>query len=234
MADLDALLGDLATATGEAHWRARFAVREAVFAAGAPGAEPAPAEAGSALLAAIEAASTPLAVRLWLLGLVATLAADDIVVPRLATLLDNDVLQDAARLALERINNAPARRALARFLLTAARPEIRAAVAAALGQIGDGEAKALLMALGDPQLEVRLAAAESLARFPYPELDRVLAHVATDDNESAEVRVQRARLRLAKTLARSGQGVMAYRVRRDVMRTAKKPWIQRDAERDLR
>lgn len=234
MADLTDILRELSASDDKRRWQARHDLWETVADAGSPTPSRPTDAIALELLAWIERPSESPAVRALLVSAVATLGVDELVVPRLIALLSDESLQDAVRGALETIGGDAARNALAQLLRSSATLELRIAVAAALGSIQDDASRSLLAALSDANIEIRLAAAESLSRYPYAELDRVLAAVPIDGSDAAEARIQRARLRLAKVLSRNGQAIMAYRVRREIARVAKKPWILRDAERDLR
>jgi len=120
-----------------------------------------------ALMAA--ATDSSLAVRLEVARGLGTVGGRDAVEALVGLLEDEPAVAVEALASLARLRAVDALPALVKCLKSPA-PDVRAAAAAALGQIGDERSAGdLLTAFEDPEPQVRLAAVRAIAELPLPE-----------------------------------------------------------------
>lgn len=150
-----------------------------------------------------------------LLGIVAGGAE----VPALVTAMKELELREAARCALDRVQSKAATDALIAALKDVG-PEFRVGVVGSLGdRSGNKVVKALQGLADDVDHEVRLAAFDALAKIPDAGSDAVLAAAAKCKCPVARQGAIKARVRLAETLARSGDKANARRIYEDIRRS---------------
>lgn len=147
----------------------------------------------------------------------ASTIAGDAEVPALREALDDKLVRETARYALDRIATQAATDALAEALGKASGVEFQVGVIGALARCGgSGVVEALKQATKAANLEVRLAACEALAQQPEAALDEVIQSVKVFDPAGsafrAKSRVARSRLQLAATLAGEGQKDAARKI----------------------
>lgn len=130
-------------------------------------------------------------------------------------LLDDFNVREMARWALDRITAPGATATLVDLAKQAVGPEFRVGVVNALGRRSGNDVRAALeQCATDADEEVRLAALEALANLPAAESDAVLesALQASSARPAAQLRLWKARLRLAEGLVRAGQAAAGKKV----------------------
>jgi len=129
--------------------------------------------------------------------------------------------RETARGSLEQVPGAAATQALADAAVNGIGTEFRVGVINALGRRqGADVVQGLKPCATDPNLEVRLAAAEALANQADPSADAAItAAGSVGDEASARVarRIGRARIRLAETLIAAGQKPAGKRIYHSVI-----------------
>lgn len=126
-------------------------------------------------------------------------------VPALVDLLADESTREMARRALARIPGEAATKALAAATRTGTPGKFRVGAVNSLAGRREPEAlAALISALKNDDLEVRLAAAEALSREAQADFDPMIAEVDSAGNQRAKSRIAAARVRLAENLAQSG------------------------------
>jgi hypothetical protein len=199
--------GDQATV-----YRAKRALADMTAAAGAPGKPGERAEMAAALakaeVAKNEKGDAP-KYSTKVRGEVAhTLSevAGDMEVPALKEALDDFEAREMARFALDRMTCQAATDALADAALNAVGVEFRIGAINALGRrSGSQVVDALKACAGDNDQEIRLAAAEALANHTDASADPLIAELAKQSGQRAQLRLSRTRIRLAARLAGAGQ-----------------------------
>lgn len=150
-----------------------------------------------------------------LLGIV---AGDD-EVPALVTASQELTLREPVRGSLDRMRGQAATDALL-AALTDVGPEYRVGVVNSLGVRGGKKVVQALQGLTDDvDNEVRLAAWDALARIPDAGSDAIIAAAAKCKCPVARLGANKARVRLAETLARSGDKAAARRIYEDIRRS---------------
>lgn len=134
-------------------------------------------------------------------------------VPALVELMSDESTREMARRTLARIPGEAAAKALAATTRTGTPAKFRVGAVNSLAGRREPEAiAALIGALKSDDLEVRLAAAEALARGQQPDFDPMIAEVDTAGSDRAKCRIAAARLRLAENLAQSGNKAAAQTI----------------------
>ena len=206
MPNVSALVEKFAAGAQPQAAEARQALRELVWHAGSSGA----ARLGVAQALADELAKPhPPAVQGTLCELL-SLVAGAAEVEAIEVLLSDDATREMARWALDRIAVPGAAATLVSAAATPA-ASFRAGLANSLGRKGANSTAALAKLAQDDDGEVRLAAAEALARIPASEHDAIIL-AAGGNHARGKKRAAIARVRLAENLARSGQTVAAKTV----------------------
>lgn len=92
-------------------------------------------------------------------------------------------------------------------------PRFRVGVVGSLGERrGEKVARALAQLVNDPDLEVRIAAADALAKLPDPAGDETLVLLSKQECRCTRQAAHRARVRLAETLAAGGDKNAARKI----------------------
>ncbi len=147
------------------------------------------------------------------------MVAGEAEVPALAAAMKELELREAARCALDRVKGNAADEALIKALEDVG-PEYRVGVVGSLGdRNGDKVVKALQGLANDLDQEVRVAAFDALAKIPDASSDEVIAAAAKCKCPIARQAAVKARVRLAETLARSGDKSNARRILEDIRRS---------------
>jgi hypothetical protein len=147
-----------------------------------------------------------------LLGIVAGAAE----VPALAQAMKDLDLRESARCALDRNRSPEATDALLAALAEVG-PAFRVGVVGSLGDRGGERVTRALQGLADDEdVEVRLAAADALAKIPDAGNDAVLSQMSKQACPCTRETATKARIRLAETLARAGDKSAARRILQDI------------------
>lgn len=137
-------------------------------------------------------------------------------VPALAAAMKDFELREAARCALGANPSDQATDALLEALNEVG-PTFRAGVVGSLGdRKGEKVVKALQGLINDPDGEVRVAAADALARIPDAGSDKVLVMLTKQECRCTREAAHKARVRLAETLAAAGDKTAARRIYQDI------------------
>lgn len=133
-------------------------------------------------------------------------------VPVLAGLTKDLGLREMARFTLERIPSEAATEALINALEEVG-PDFRVGVIGALAKRQSaGALAALKKSADDEEKPVRIAAVEALAGFADPSNDAIIVKATKSDCRDCRARAQKARVRLAGTLAKAGNDAAAKRI----------------------
>lgn len=135
-----------------------------------------------------------------------SLVGGDMEVPALKEALGDFSTREMARWALDRITSQAATDALVEAAVGAVGTEFRVGAIGALAhRTASGVLDVLRRCAADADPEVRLAAAEALACCAEPAVDEAISAAALGGDRRAELRVIKARLRLAENLVAAGQ-----------------------------
>ena len=229
MESIDKLVEQLASDDQIEVYRAKRELSDLLAQAGAPGQDAQRAEVAAALVTSLNATKkgkdrrgkeitvpklSP-AVRRQLARYLGLVAAEP-EIPGIKTALQDLEVREAARWCLDRMTCAAATAALAEVAVDSVGNELRCGAIGALGRRqGQVALDALKTCVKDADADVRLAAAEALANHPDASLDALIAGAGSHGR--ARCRATKARIRLAETLARSGNKDGAKRVYQAVL-----------------
>jgi HEAT repeat protein len=133
-------------------------------------------------------------------------------VPALAAAMKELDLREEARCALDRNSSDEATDALL-AALNEMGPRFRVGVVNSLGnRKGDKAVKALQSLVNDEDREVRIAAADALAKIPDLTSDTVLVTLSKQECRCTRQAAHKARVRLAETLAKAGDKTAARKI----------------------
>ncbi|MBY0587008.1 HEAT repeat domain-containing protein [bacterium] len=137
-------------------------------------------------------------------------------------------LREPARFALDRIPTPAATEALVEAAQNAIGSRFRAGVMNALGQRqGKGVLEALVEGTKDPNMIVRLAAAEALAEQADPACDPVIVAILEDKtmpvDERGRARIMKGRIRLVGNLIRENKKVEAKKICQSILAAGPAP-----------
>lgn len=144
-------------------------------------------------------------------------------VPALKQAMGDLDTREVARGALEQIPDSGATQALIDAATNGIGHEFRIGAINSLSRRNGAETIAgLKQCAADPNIEVRLAAVEALAKYPDPSLDSVMMAALNTREDEAPARVLRrlgkARIRLAETLITAGQKSAGKRIYQAILK----------------
>lgn len=159
------------------------------------------------------------------------LVAGDPEIPILKETLKNHDSRDMVRWALERINSEQATKVLAEAAVNEVGDRFRIGVLHSLAHRAGAEVtKALKKCVTDPSPQVRLAAAEALAAHADPEADAAIVRAGKGAGRRGQLRIARARLRLAENLSLAGHKAAAVKICDEVKGLKNMPAQTKSAE----
>ncbi|HEV3341939.1 MAG TPA: HEAT repeat domain-containing protein [Pirellulales bacterium] len=224
MATVEELAEQLNSGDQPTVYRAKRALSEMVTAAGAPGKAGERAQLAAALAKAEAAKNEKGDAPKY-----ATKSRDEIAralgevggdmeVPALKEALGDFDAREMARFALDRMTCQAATDALVDAALNAVGVEFRIGAINALARRSGSQVVDVLKACaGDSDPEIRLAAAEALANHADASADPLLCELAKQAGQRAQLRLTKARIRLAARLASAGQKDVARQIYRSIV-----------------
>lgn len=159
------------------------------------------------------------------------LVAGDEQVEVLVEALKNQDSQEMARWALERITSPAATKALVKAAQDSVEDRFRiGAINALAGRDGAEVLHALKKCVTDLSAPVRLAAAEALGAHADPEADAAIVRAGKGTGRRGQLRVAKARLRLAENLLRAGHPAPARKICEEVIAAKNMPAQKKSAQ----